>query len=91
MSGLPLQSLPYWGLQLITGMADFIRHVPANALGARQHPQQGPLLTSSDGGVSAVVVAVGKQVAERRDPPPVCFGREECESGFNARVCGGGP
>ncbi len=47
------QSLPYWGLQLITGTEDFIRHFPAmSPLGARQHPQQGPLLSSSDGGCS---------------------------------------
>jgi hypothetical protein len=45
ISGLPPQ-----GLQLITGTADFIRHFPAmSAMGARQHPQQGQLLSSSGG------------------------------------------
>jgi len=45
ISGLPPQ-----GLQLITGTADFIRHYPPmSAMGARQHPQQGPLLSSSGG------------------------------------------
>jgi hypothetical protein len=40
-------------MQLITGTADFIRHFPAmSAMGARQHPQQGPLLTGSGGGDS---------------------------------------
>jgi hypothetical protein len=38
-------------MQLITGTADFIRHFPAmSAMGARQHPQQGPLLSGSGGG-----------------------------------------
>jgi hypothetical protein len=51
ISGLPPQGLPHWGIQLITGTADFIRHFPAmSAIGARQHPQQGPLLSSSGGG-----------------------------------------
>ena len=43
ISGLPPQ-----GIQLITGTTDFIRHYPPmSAMGARQHPQQGPLLSSS--------------------------------------------
>ncbi|MCX5969731.1 MAG: hypothetical protein NTV57_19285 [Cyanobacteria bacterium] len=51
ISGLPPQGLPPWGLQLITATADFIRHFPPmSAMGARQHPQQGPLLSSSGGG-----------------------------------------
>ena len=46
ISGLPPQ-----GIQLITGTADFIRHFPPmSAMGARQHPQQGPLLSGSGGG-----------------------------------------
>ncbi|MCX5969696.1 MAG: hypothetical protein NTV57_19090 [Cyanobacteria bacterium] len=46
-----ITGLPPWGLQLITATADFIRHFPAmSAMGARQHPQQGPLLSSSGGG-----------------------------------------
>jgi len=50
ISGLQPQGLPHWGLQLITGTADFIRHFPAmSAMGARQHPQQGPLLSGSGG------------------------------------------
>jgi hypothetical protein len=40
-------------MQLITGSADFIRHFPPmSAVGARQHPQQGPLLSGSGGGDS---------------------------------------
>jgi hypothetical protein len=47
---LPVGVLPQ-GIQLITGTADFIRHFqPMNAAGTRQHPQQGPLLSSSGGG-----------------------------------------
>jgi hypothetical protein len=43
--------LPHWGLQLVTGTADFIRNFPPmSAAGTRQHPQQGPLLSSSGGG-----------------------------------------
>jgi len=46
-----ISGLPPWGLQLITGNADFIRHFPhLSAVGARQHPQQGPLLDSGTGG-----------------------------------------
>jgi hypothetical protein len=46
ISGLPPQ-----GIQLITSTADFIRHFPPmSAMGARQHPQQGPLLSGSGGG-----------------------------------------
>jgi hypothetical protein len=46
LSCLPAQGLPHWGLQLITGTADFIRHFPhMSAVGACQHPQQGPLLS----------------------------------------------
>ena len=46
-----ISSLPPWGLQLITGNADFIRHFPhLSAVGARQHPQQGPLLDPGTGG-----------------------------------------
>jgi hypothetical protein len=45
ISGLPPQ-----GIQLITGTTDFIRHYPPmSAMGARQHPQQGLLLSSSGG------------------------------------------
>ena len=48
---LPSQGLPHWGLKLITSTADFIRHAPhMSAMGARQHPQQGPLDTGSGGG-----------------------------------------
>jgi hypothetical protein len=51
IGGLPPQGLPPWGLQLITGRADFIRHFPPmSAMGARQHPQQGPLLSGSGAG-----------------------------------------
>jgi hypothetical protein len=46
-----ISSLPPQGIQLITSTADFIRHFPAmSAMGARQHPQQGPLLSGSGGG-----------------------------------------
>ena len=46
IDGLPPQSF-----QLITGTADFIRHFPPmSAVGTRQHPQQGPLLSGSGGG-----------------------------------------
>ena len=51
ISSLPLQGLPHWGIRLITGRADFIRHFPPlSAMGARQHPQQGPLLSCFGGG-----------------------------------------
>ena len=51
ISGLPPGGLPPQGNQLITGRADFIRHFPPmSAAGTRQHPQQGPLLSSSGGG-----------------------------------------
>ena len=51
ISGLPPGGLPPQGIQLITGTADFIRHYPSmSAMGARQHPQQGPLLSGSGGG-----------------------------------------
>jgi hypothetical protein len=51
ISGLPLGGLPPVGIQLITGTADFIRNFPPmSAAGTRQHPQQGPLLSSSGGG-----------------------------------------
>lgn len=51
ISGLPPGGLPPQGIQLITGTADFIRHFPPmSAMGARQHPQQGPLLSGSGGG-----------------------------------------
>ena len=51
ISSLPVQGQPHWGLQLITGTTDFIRYFPhMSALGARQHPQQGPLLSGSGGG-----------------------------------------
>ncbi|MEI7951959.1 MAG: hypothetical protein WCH37_04680, partial [Synechococcaceae cyanobacterium ELA182] len=46
-----ITGLPPLSLQLITGTADFIRHYPPmSAMGALQHPQQGPLLSSSGGG-----------------------------------------
>ena len=46
-----ITGLPPLSLQLITGTADFIRHYPPmSAMGARQHPQQGPLLSGSGGG-----------------------------------------
>jgi hypothetical protein len=46
-----ITGLPPQGIQLITSTADFIRHFPPmSAMGARQHPQQGPLLTSTGGG-----------------------------------------
>jgi hypothetical protein len=48
-----ISSLPPGGMQLITGSADFIRHFPPmSAVGARHHPQQGPLLSGSGGGGS---------------------------------------
>ena len=51
LTSLPPQGPPHWGIQLITGTADFIRHFPPmSAMGARQHPQQGPLLNSTGGG-----------------------------------------
>jgi len=51
ISSLPAQGLPHWGLQLVTGTAAFIRQFPhMSALGARQHPQQGPLLSGTGGG-----------------------------------------
>jgi hypothetical protein len=51
ISGLPPVGVLPQGIQLITGTADFIRHFqPMNAAGTRQHPQQGPLLSSSAGG-----------------------------------------
>ena len=46
-----ISSLPPQGWQLVTGTADFIRNFPPmSAVGARQHPQQGPLLSGSGGG-----------------------------------------
>ncbi len=46
-----ISSLPPGGMQLITGSADFIRHFPPmSAVGARQHPKQGPLLKLVAGG-----------------------------------------
>jgi len=46
-----ISGLPPIGLQLITGTADFIRHFPhLSAVAARQHPQQGPLLSNNPGG-----------------------------------------
>jgi hypothetical protein len=46
-----ITSLPPGGMQLVSGSADFIRHFPPmSAVGARQHPQQGPLLDPSSGG-----------------------------------------
>ena len=51
ISGFPPGGLPAQGIQLITGTADFIRHYPPmSAMGARQHPQQGPLLSNNPGG-----------------------------------------
>jgi hypothetical protein len=51
ISGLPSVGLPPQGIQLISSTADFIRHFPPmSAVGARQHPQQGPLLSGSGGG-----------------------------------------
>jgi hypothetical protein len=48
-----ISSLPPGGMQLIIGSADFIRHFPPmSAVGARQHPQQGPLLSGAGGGGS---------------------------------------
>jgi hypothetical protein len=42
-----ISGLPPLSIQLITGTAGFIRHFPAmSAMGARQHPEQGPLLSS---------------------------------------------
>jgi hypothetical protein len=53
ITGLPPGGLPPQGLQMVTATADFIRHFPAlSAVGARQHPQQGPLLSGSGGGGS---------------------------------------
>ena len=47
ISSLP----PPGGMQLVSGSADFIHHFPPmSAVGARQHPQQGPLLDPSSGG-----------------------------------------
>ena len=46
-----ISGLPPGGLQLVTGTADFIRNFPPmSAAGTRQHPQQGPLLSSSGDG-----------------------------------------
>ena len=46
-----ITGLPPIGLQLVTGSADFIRNFPhMSAVGARQHPQQGPLLDPGSGG-----------------------------------------
>ena len=46
-----ISSLPPQGWQLVTSTADFIRNFPPmSAVGARQHPQQGPLLSCSGGG-----------------------------------------
>jgi hypothetical protein len=74
ISSLPSQGLLHWGLQLITSTADFIRHFPhMSAVGARQHPQQGPLLSGSSGGVEEA------KVADRRDPQPGCCGRDRSE------------
>jgi hypothetical protein len=45
-----ISSLPPAGMQLITGQADFNRHFPPmSAVGARQQPQQGPLLAPGSG------------------------------------------
>jgi hypothetical protein len=50
-----ISSLPPGGLQLVSGSANFIRHFPPmSAVGARQHPQQGPLLSGSSGGGGGV-------------------------------------
>ena len=43
-----------------------------SAMGARQHPQQGPLLSGSGGGSGET----GGGAAGRRDLPPDCFGRD---------------
>jgi hypothetical protein len=46
-----ISSLPPGGTQLVSGSADFLRHFPPmSAVGARQHPQQGPLVSGSGGG-----------------------------------------
>jgi hypothetical protein len=46
-----ITGLPPQGIQLVTATPDFIRHFPPmSAMGARQHPQQGPLLNSTGGG-----------------------------------------
>ena len=46
-----ITGLPPQGIQLVTATPDFIRHFPPmSAMGARQHPQQGPLLSGSGGG-----------------------------------------
>jgi hypothetical protein len=45
---------PTTNLQLVTGTADFIRNFPhMNVVGARQHAQQGPLMSSAGKGVTA--------------------------------------
>ena len=82
ISGLPPQGLPHLGIQLITSTADCIRHFPhISAMGARQHPQQGPLLSGLGGGESR----------GGPDLPPGCSGLGGCEAGFNAPGCGGCP
>jgi hypothetical protein len=46
-----ISSLPPQGTQFLPLSADFIRHFPhMSAIGARQHPQQGPLLSNNAGG-----------------------------------------
>lgn len=48
-----ISSLPPGGMQLVSGSADFIRNFPPmSAVCARQHPQQGPLLSCSGSGGS---------------------------------------
>ena len=46
-----ISSLPPQGTEFLPISADFLRHFPPmSAVGARQHPQQGPLLASTGGG-----------------------------------------
>ena len=69
-----ISSLPPGGMQLITASADFIRHFPPmSAVGARQHPQQRPLLSGS-GAVAAIQAAAAERAAAagQDDPAAVC-------------------
>ena len=51
-----------------------------SAVGARQHHQQGPLLSGSGSGAGVM-----KQESDRRDPLPACSGRGGSEPATGAR------